>query len=212
MADAVRVPVDFPAPDGILLRGEVVDGGGPTIILVHELGRDVDCWGASPEWLAQGGFRVVAFDLRGHGASDGEVADGRVTTDVGAAMAAVRRPGDTIVVVGAGDAAAGTTDAAVRDGADGLVLVSPDYGPGEVPLPERVVLPCLALIDSGTEARLAQVRAVQAALLGWRTIVHAGTADAGSTMFTGTWAAHAHEHVRAFAKQARRSRQPRPED
>lgn len=48
-----------------------VDGppGAPAILLVHSLGASLRLWDAQAEHLARG-FRVVRFDLRGHGLSE----------------------------------------------------------------------------------------------------------------------------------------------
>jgi 3-oxoadipate enol-lactonase / 4-carboxymuconolactone decarboxylase len=57
-----------------------VDGppGAPAILLVHSLGTNLHVWDAQAQALAAG-FRVVRFDLRGHGLSD--VSTGPVTVE-----------------------------------------------------------------------------------------------------------------------------------
>lgn len=206
MRAPTREPIQFDAADGVSLRGEVTGTDGPILILVHEPGRDLDTWGAAPAWLAKAGFCVMAFDLRGHGASDGEVDDEAVGIDAEAAIGAMSARDAATIVIGAGSAAIGATAAAVRARADGLVLVSPVYGKAAAPIPPRVVLPWLAFMDPSTEDQLPRLHAVQSALIGWRMIVHAGASDAGSDMLSGSWALHAHEHIRAFARQIGRSR------
>ena len=48
-----------------------VDGppGAPALLLVHSLGTSLRIWDAQAEALARG-FRVVRFDLRGHGLTE----------------------------------------------------------------------------------------------------------------------------------------------
>jgi len=57
-----------------------VDGppGAPAVLLIHSLGASLRIWDAQAERLSRG-FRVVRFDLRGHGLS--EVAAGRCTIE-----------------------------------------------------------------------------------------------------------------------------------
>src|SRR6185503_21204111 len=56
-----------------------VDGppGAPAILLIHSLGTNLHVWDAQAEALARG-FRVVRYDLRGHGLSE---AGGAVTVE-----------------------------------------------------------------------------------------------------------------------------------
>lgn len=206
MGEQVRLPVTFSTLDEVSLRGETIGDKGPAIVLVHEAGGDLDGWGAAPGQLAGEGFRILAFDLRGHGASDGDPARAHLATDVEAAIGTAGSSGDAVIVVSAGDAAAGAIAASTRAKAAGIVLISPSFADTSPELPERVVLPSLAIIDRTSAEWLPQVRAIQAALLGWRMVVHAGTDDSGSAMLGGAWGLHAHEHIRAFARQAERSR------
>ena len=127
MGEQANLPVTFLAADEVTLRGETIGEGAPAIVLVHESGRDLDGWGATLERLAGHGFGVLAFDLRGHGASDGDVSQAHVTMDVQAAILAASPDGGAVVVVSAGDTAAGATAAAVHANAAGLVLISPSY-------------------------------------------------------------------------------------
>lgn len=48
------------------VRGPV---GAPVVILVHGLGLSMEAWGIVPDLLAQD-YRVIAYDLRGHGRSE----------------------------------------------------------------------------------------------------------------------------------------------
>ena len=60
--------------DGLTLRGRdwPVSGGRGTIVLVHGLGEHVGRYEHVAASLNQRGWRVVGFDQRGHGASEGE--------------------------------------------------------------------------------------------------------------------------------------------
>jgi pimeloyl-ACP methyl ester carboxylesterase len=61
------------AEDGVVLRG-ISKGSGPTILLLHDAGGTSDIFSFLFKRFSLRGFRVIAFDLRGHGASD-SVAD-----------------------------------------------------------------------------------------------------------------------------------------
>ncbi|MGZ4592352.1 MAG: alpha/beta fold hydrolase [Actinomycetes bacterium] len=55
-------------PDGTALR-VVVGGDGPTIVLAHGIGMTLIEWSLIWDLLIERGYRVVAFDQRGHGCS-----------------------------------------------------------------------------------------------------------------------------------------------
>ena len=57
------------APDGVVLRG-ISKGSGPPVVLVHSAGCTSDIFSFIFKRLSLRGYRVIAFDLRGHGASD----------------------------------------------------------------------------------------------------------------------------------------------
>lgn len=54
--------------NGLRLHYEI-DGGGPTVLLLHPVGLDLTCWDSQVGALVPG-FRVLRVDLRGHGRSD----------------------------------------------------------------------------------------------------------------------------------------------
>jgi dienelactone hydrolase len=63
--------VSFTTDDGVAIAATLYLPGrpGPGIILVHALSRTREDWTAVASRLADGGFVVLAIDLRGHGAS-----------------------------------------------------------------------------------------------------------------------------------------------
>ncbi|MET3292983.1 UNVERIFIED_CONTAM: 3-oxoadipate enol-lactonase [Brevibacillus sp. OAP136] len=54
---------------GIDLRYEV-EGEGPNVALIHGLGQRLEDWKLQKEELIKNGFRVLTYDLRGHGESE----------------------------------------------------------------------------------------------------------------------------------------------
>lgn len=78
----IRSGHELDLDDGITLRGIRIDGGrAARLVLLHDVGRDLDEFGRLPEALARLGCDVMAFDLPGHGISD-DLPDG-ADTDAG---------------------------------------------------------------------------------------------------------------------------------
>ncbi|MEU9003534.1 alpha/beta hydrolase [Streptomyces sp. NPDC048551] len=93
----------FVGGDGIRLVAEVWgEASAPPLVLLHGGGQTRHSWGRTGPRLAALGWRVVAPDLRGHGASgwpaDGDYDLGRYAEDVRALVAAL---GGRPVLVGA---------------------------------------------------------------------------------------------------------------
>ncbi len=117
-APATRTDLELTTEDGLRLTGYLTAGpastpGAPGVVLVHQYLRDDEQWGDLPGALAGRGYRVLAFNLRGHGDSDpyqGASLDGILTDpdgaprDVAAALAYLRAAGaadpQRIAVVG----------------------------------------------------------------------------------------------------------------
>jgi pimeloyl-ACP methyl ester carboxylesterase len=58
------------AGDGVGLHARDWGGSGPAVLLLHGLASNARIWDGVGPRLAGAGLRVVALDLRGHGASD----------------------------------------------------------------------------------------------------------------------------------------------
>ncbi|MBY3552597.1 alpha/beta fold hydrolase [Modestobacter lapidis] len=100
----------------------------PIVLLVHGLGMSAESWGRVPELLA-GGHRLIAYDLRGHGASGDAQAGGYVMSaharDLGAVLDAVVPDGGQVFVVAhslGGGILLAHADAAGTDRIAGAVL------------------------------------------------------------------------------------------
>lgn len=96
--------VEFSTPDGVLLAGTLFssgsDGSG-AIVLAHMRGADRSTWEPFAEVAAGNGFRVLTFDFRGYGDSDGE-RDTLLDVDLTAAVEHLERDGaESVVVMGA---------------------------------------------------------------------------------------------------------------
>ena len=104
------LPFAVVAADGIRLRGESWPGGSDWVLMVHDVGSDLDCWRPLIGPLAAAGYSVATIDLRGHGASDGEVSEVNLEDDLSALLAVARRDASGILVL----VAAGTAAAAAK--------------------------------------------------------------------------------------------------
>ena len=109
--------VQFRTPDGVLLEGTMFtpgnDGSG-SMVLAHMRGADRSTWEPFAELAAGDGFRVLTFDFRGYGGSDGE-RDTLLDVDLTAAVEHLQREGaERIVVVGASMGGTATINVASR--------------------------------------------------------------------------------------------------
>jgi pimeloyl-ACP methyl ester carboxylesterase len=142
-------PVSFSTADGGTVHADLYGAGERGVVLAHGGRFDKASWREQALALAAAGFRVLALDFRGYGASRG----GRPTTDPYAdlhldVLAAVRylrgNGAKSVAVVGGSMGATAAAEAAVDSpGAiDRLVLLAP----GAIDAPERVAGPKLYVI------------------------------------------------------------------
>lgn len=103
-------PVSFRTSDGLLLSGTVFgpQDGAAGVVLSHMLDADQTSWFAEAAHLAEAGYRVVTFDLRGYcpggdgGCSEGQKDVNAAPTDLTAALAFLRSGGATrVALIGA---------------------------------------------------------------------------------------------------------------
>jgi pimeloyl-ACP methyl ester carboxylesterase len=93
--------VEFAASDGAPLIGAVVGFGSRGVVLAHELNSNVCAWFPFAYRLASAGYRVLAFDMRGFGAS-GFAPGGRYALDVVAAVKKLQELGvNRVALMGA---------------------------------------------------------------------------------------------------------------
>ncbi|MGQ0643834.1 MAG: alpha/beta hydrolase [Gemmatimonadaceae bacterium] len=122
--------VSFPTQDGGVVYAHQYGAGAHGVVLAHGGRFSKESWDQQARVLARAGFRVLAFDFRGHGQSRGpsarDASEGR-RFDVAAAVRFLRQAGATrISVVGAsmgGDYAAEAAEAEPNI-MDRLVLIA----------------------------------------------------------------------------------------
>lgn len=71
-----RVAIRFLTPDNFNIAGNFYADRSqreipqPCVVLIHHFRRDKEQWGKFPDELVEQGFKVLAYDIRGHGVSD----------------------------------------------------------------------------------------------------------------------------------------------
>jgi dienelactone hydrolase len=139
-AGAMRVDILFSTSDaksltGYLTTGSASPSGAPGVILIHQYQQNDEQWGDLPEAMANAGYRVLAFNLRGHGDSDGYdgslpgiLDDPVAALDVDAALDYLKNDGqadaERIAIVGTSIGANLAVAAAIRDIAKSYVSFS----------------------------------------------------------------------------------------
>lgn len=195
------LPIEFRASDGLLLRGQIYGEGERWAVLVHEEGLDLDAWSDLPAQLHDVGFCVLAFDLRGHGASDDPWDAARLPEDVSAALQLARSQGARkLYLVGAGVGADACLQAAVSEPVEALVALSPlgCLDDGAVGSLREVNVPRLILVGASEPAALATGERLYRAAIGWCLLVGLPTVEQGSRMLAGDLGDPAREKVLGF--------------
>jgi len=128
---SAQTHVSFPTHDGGLIYADLYGQGDRCVVLAHGGRFDKESWEKQARVLAQAGFRVLAIDFRGYGASRGpgqsDPLSAPLHLDILAAVHYLRSNGaKTVSVVGAsmGGGAAGDASIVSPPGAvDRLVLL-----------------------------------------------------------------------------------------
>ncbi|WP_419842083.1 alpha/beta fold hydrolase [Candidatus Poriferisodalis sp.] len=130
ITDSFAPDLMIEAAAGVTVAADVYGDSGPLVLLQHGGGQTRHAWKGAGQALADGGYRAVSLDARGHGDSDW-APDGDYTTEAFVAdlVAVVAHFGERPVLVGA-SMGGGTSLTAVGEGAvDALALVLVDTAP-----------------------------------------------------------------------------------
>ena len=186
--------------DGVTLRGTVWSGSENWIVLIHDLGEDLDTWRPLHRVLARTGCSRLAVDLRGHGASDGARQEDHVGEDIDVALGAVRKCGaERICLVSAGFPALVALGMNQWKPDDGMVLLSPgplrgrDVGAlrGQ---PTRKIF----LVGSGRQTFSSATNKLRNVSIGWAYSVSFPTEAEGSALLVSEFGVHVKEHISGF--------------
>lgn len=129
----MTIPKSIKAADGTALHLAEWSAEGPrgTLLIVHGLGEHGERYGHVAQWFSTRGFRVISYDQRGHGRSEGprgiSPTPDALYEDLARVIEAIR-PGDgKLLLLGhsMGGAIAARFVADRRAAIDGLILSSP---------------------------------------------------------------------------------------
>lgn len=173
------IPIAVRLASGVTLRGHEWPHDGPPVLLVHDLGEDLDAWTPLPRRLVGEGFRVVATELRGHGLSDGAVDPATTTDDLKGLLRELHETFGPVALVCHGSVAAAAFQVSADDGAPVQVLVSPYTAAASIDWPSTTT--ALRLIVNGTlhEPTKRHVDEIYPAIRGQKLWVTAATAATG---------------------------------
>jgi alpha-beta hydrolase superfamily lysophospholipase len=196
--EAATQRVSFRTDDGVAIAGtwyEPANRPAPAVVLVHMLQKSRRDWDAVATRLAGEGIGALAFDLRGHGESQGSAQDfAAMVQDVRAARRFVSSRSDVVAArIGAAGASLGATLVAQAAADDptivSLVLLSPtmDYRGLRIDpaLRKYGARPALFVASDDDGYSMRSVRDLQKAGPGTRETAVLNRAGHGTAMFTG---------------------------
>jgi pimeloyl-ACP methyl ester carboxylesterase len=183
---------------GGTVRGYRWPGDRNAILLLHDVGQDLDAWSEVPAALSAEGYGVVAVDLPGHGLSDDPWDAAEAPVLIEAIAAELRSAGAVrCFAIAVGPLAAAALTAA---GVDAIVALSP--APLAEP-PSRPTPPALVLVGGGDAGPAREADRFFRDTRGWAVFSSFGTSDQGSALYAGTWGGHALEQTLAFLNDYR---------
>jgi hypothetical protein len=202
-----RAEVWFEAADGTRLSGVVLGQGRTGVILTHQRWFNLCSWMPFARNLAEQGYRVLAFDFRGFGASSAPrgVAGRSLDLDVSAGV-------DQVVLIGASmGATAALVDAAngQKDGSGGVAAVISISGPSrfyemDASLAvKRMRVPVLFIASSeeGSYTRAAKLLYGRATSRSKRMVIVPGRTHGIGLLEEGANAAQIRELVSTFIEE-----------
>ena len=197
------IPVEILVPDGPTLRGQRYGEGRRWVVLIHSEGEDLDAWQPLVPALLGEEYCVLAFDLRGHGISDGGWEPSQLPADVVAVLLlAEARGAERLYVVGAGAGATAALAAAATHQVRAIVALSPwSELDGVSPDAVRVSrAPKLIVAGSRDPVALEQATWVHRRVRGWNVLETPPVAEQGTGLLRSAWADHVREHTLAFLR------------
>ncbi len=215
LGDVAGVPlvlpkhIEFSLSWGPVIRG-LRWGGGPDVALfLHEPGADVDAWGGVPARVARSlDVETIAFDLPGHGLSDGPWALERILELVRVLTTRLERDDEEAQSRGYVIAAGEIAHSALLQAADlqfaGLVMLSPcSAETPDVTVPRSPMVPKLMIAGSLSDQDLASTRQLASASGGWAVVTSVPVATRGTGLLATPWAERITEEIIAFLRDCR---------
>jgi pimeloyl-ACP methyl ester carboxylesterase len=154
------------AGDGTVLRGRIYGSGPTAVVMVHEYDSDQKVWEPLATTLADRGYMVLTYDMRGHGESPGVKEVGMAAGDAASAVRYLRRQAQRthIFLIGEGLGATAVLKAATQEQVLGVVSISGHQefrGLRVVDDIPRIVAPKLFIASEGDSAGSEAARAFQ---------------------------------------------------
>jgi dienelactone hydrolase len=210
-----RSEVWFEAADGTRLSGVVLGQGRTGVILAHQRWFNLCSWMPFARNLAEQGYRVLAFDFRGFGASSAPqgVAGRSLDLDVSAGVEYLHRQGaDQVVLIGASMGATAALMGAAndqKDGSGGVAAVISISGPsrfygmdaGLAVKRMRVPVLFIASSEEGSYTRAAKVLYGRAGSRSKRMVIVPGRTHGMGLLGEGANAAQIRELVTTFIEE-----------
>jgi pimeloyl-ACP methyl ester carboxylesterase len=194
--------VDIPVGADVCLRGHYWPGAATWIVLLHDVGddEDLDCWQPLVPSLLNRGWSVLAVDLRGHGASDGEWEPGLVNHDLQTITAFARSNGaGTLCLVAAGQTTVAALQSASGITVEALVLLSPVIDEATATAPFRGAGEAKLILCGGANpAQRRSAERLRNASIGWAAILNLPATEEGAALLGGACGSHAKEHIVGF--------------
>jgi hypothetical protein len=200
------LPLAIVAGDGCALRGELWSGGSARVVLLHDVGpeEDLDRWRPLIPFLLAAELSVLAVDLRGHGASDGDWCEDKAVDDVVSWIRMARAAGAPFVVaIAAGATAEHLLWAADRTELDGVVLLSAMAPEGFSRVPRGAGVPKLFLVGTNDPVSRESTGNLRRASIGMALEVTFPTHEHGTALLRGVWNGHVQEQITGFVRQYR---------
>ncbi len=207
MMDVRAQPVEIAAEDGVVIRGQQWGSGPDWIILVHEPGedRDLDDWHPLLPPILTLERTVLAIDLRGHGASDGEWDDTQSSNaDIAVLMAFAQSNGATwVALAGAGDSATRILEYSSANSIDASILLSPTFHNGQAAALRGRGEAKLFAVGSRSDHLSNDIREARNRSIGWAMLVSMPTDAQGIALLTGSYSSQLIERIVTFLAEQR---------
>lgn len=197
--------VEFSASDGTQLRGELRQAGTDWAVLVHEFGRDLDGWRPLAADLRRREISVLAFDLRGHGGSDGEPDRATIADDVAAALGFATASGaGRMFAAGAGVSVPPAIGVAEREKCHAFIAIgAAAHKDAPVRIPRLVIL-------ASRDAEQTKAAAELQRGSGWAVVVNVPSDEQGLDLLAGRWSMNVRSYVVGFLRERRTTPEAKP--